>query len=267
MQTLAVLSFIAVFVFSTSAAAMPSLPESIGSEHALRLTEQPGTWAPENMYEHVNGEAELLKRYGATELVNAYYENDRGTHLSADILDMGVPVNAYGLFTLYAGCDGEEYTVSGATVLVGDFTFYATYDRYFMRIDLETGEGDDEGKSLVNRFLTEFSRTLPPSEPLPEVLRRLKKLARKPCEVGYHPEHVDYDLEAGPGYTWIGPDGGTYFISFLPSADEARVHASVLRSRGAQTVLVWGNAVTWPKVRTDKTADYLKGVLRKVVKW
>ncbi|UCF88993.1 MAG: hypothetical protein JSV70_01690, partial [bacterium] len=124
---------------------MPSLPESIGSEPALRLVEKPGTWTPENMYEHVNGEAELLIRYGATGLVNAYYENDAGASLSADILDLGAPVNAYGLFSLYAGCEGEEYAFSGATVLAGDYTYYAIYGRYFMRIDVDTGQGDGSG--------------------------------------------------------------------------------------------------------------------------
>jgi hypothetical protein len=231
------------------------------------MVEGPKTWTPGNMYEHVNGEAELLKRYGAANLVNALYENDRGAYLSVDILDMGAPVNAFGLYSLYAGCDGEEYSAFGATVLSGDFTSYAIVGRYFMRIDFETDGDSKNGKPLVGEFLSEFSKAIPTPRPLPIAVGRLKKLARRPCEVSYHPEHVDYDLEAGPGYTWIGSDGGVYFITFLPSPDEAQVHAAVLRNRGATTVLVWGNAVTWPKVRTQETSGYLKGVLRRVVKW
>jgi hypothetical protein len=231
------------------------------------MVEGPKTWTPDNMYEHVNGEAELLKRYGAASLAYASYENDRGAYLSVDILDMGVTVNAFGLYSLYAGCDGEEYSASGATVLSGDFTSYAILGRYFMRIDFEADGSGEDGKSLVSKFLSKLSRTLPAPGPLPVAVDRLKILARKPCEVNYHPEHVDYDLETGPGYTWIGPDGGTYFIMFLPSPDEAGVHAAILRNRGAPTVVVWGNAVTWPKVRTEETAGYLKGVLKRVVKW
>ena len=219
------------------------------------------------MYEHVNGEAELLKRYGAVLLAYANYENDRGAYLSVDILDMGVPVNAFGLYSLYAGCDGDEYSASGATVLSGDFTSYAMLGRYFMRIDFETDGEDNKGKLLVGEFLLELSRGLPAPGPLPTTVSRLKKLARKPCEVSYHPEHVDYDLEAGPGYTWIGPDGGTYLINFLPSPDKAEAHAAVLKNRGAPSILVWKNAVAWPKVETKGSEDYLKGVLRKVGEW
>ena len=219
------------------------------------------------MYEHVNGEAELLKRYGAVLLAYAYYENDRGVYLSVDILDMGAPVNAFGLYSLYAGCDGDEYSASGSTVLSGDFTSYAILGRYFMRIDFETDGDNEDRKSLVGEFLLELSRGLPAPGPLPATVARLKKLARKPCEVGYHPEHVDYDLEAGPGYTWIGPHGGTYFIRLLPSPEEAELQAAVLREKGVQTVQVWENAVAWPKVETKESEGYLEGVLRRVVKW
>jgi hypothetical protein len=219
------------------------------------------------MYEHVNGEAELLKRYGSISLTYAAYENEGGNYLSVDILDMGAPVNAFGLYSLYAGCDGEEYSSSGATVLSGDFTSYAILGRYFMRIDVDGGEDSYDGKSIVREFLEGLSRTLPAPELLPVAVERLKKLARKPCEVSYHPEHVDYDLMAGPGYTWVGPDGGTYFIHLLTSQKEAGAHAEVLRNRGAPTAYVWGNAVAWPKERTTKTEDYLKGVLKEVREW
>jgi hypothetical protein len=269
MPNLPVFLFIAVLIFplTGTAADIPSLPDSFGSDPALDMIEEPKTWTPDNMYEHVNGEAELLKRYGATGLVYASYQNENGAYLSVDILDMGASVNAFGLYSLYAGCDGEEYNASGATVLSGDFTSYALLGPYFRRIDFETDGDSEEGKSLVGEFLFELSKTLPALKPLPVPVGRLKKMARRSCEVSYHPEHVDYDLEAGPGYTWIGPDSGTYFITFHPSPEEAEVHAAVLRNRGAPTVLVWGNAVTWPKVRTEKTTGYLKGVLRSVVKW
>jgi hypothetical protein len=242
----------------------PTLPDSFGSNSTLAMIEEPKSWTPDNMYEHVNGEAELLKRYGAVLLVYANYENDRGAYLSVDILDMGVPVNAFGLYSLYAGCDGDEYSASGSTVLSGDFTSYAILGRYFMRIDFETDGDSKEGKPLVGEFLLELSRGLPAPVPLPTTVARLKKLARKPCEVSYQPEHVDYDLEAGPGFSWIGPAGGVYFLHFLPSGSDAEDHAASLRKQDVPTVLILGSAVGWTRTGTQKAAAYLKEVLRKV---
>ncbi|MDF1525061.1 MAG: DUF6599 family protein [bacterium] len=246
------------------AAEPPALPGSFGSNPALAMVAEPKTWSPDNIYEHVNGEAELLKRYGALLLVYASYETEEGAYLSVDILDMGVPVNAFGLYSLYAGCDGDEYSASGATVLSGGFTSYAMLGRYFMRIDFETDGEDSKGELLVGDFLLELSRGLPAPEPLPATVSRLKKLARKPCEVSYHPEHVDYDLEAGPGYTWIGPDGGVCFLHFLPSGSDAEDHAASLRKQDVPTVLILGSAVSWTRAGTQKAAAYLKEVLRKV---
>ena len=237
-------------------------PAALGEDPALGMEGKPERWSPDTMYEHINGEAELLRRYGAAVLEYARYEGG-GATLAADVLDMGSALNAFGLFRLYAGCDQEEVLRSGAVVLPGEYTSYVLLGRYFMRIDAE-GSGSP---SPLETFLERVSADLPPAEPLPRAVARLQGLARKPCEVGYHPEDVDYDLQAGPGYTWTGPEGGAYFLRLLPTSDEAEILAATLRDRGAPTVLVWGNAVTWPRVRTPDTAGYLKGVLRKVAEW
>lgn len=251
--------------FSVTAADILTLPDSIGSNPVLSRVEELKSWTPDTMYEQVNGEAELLKRYGALSLAYVTYEHDGGAYLSSEILDMSAPVNAFGLYRLYAGCDGDENSFSGATVLSGDFTSYAILGQHFMRIDVDVNDGLEGGKSLVDEFLLAISKELPASAPLPVVLERLKKMARKPCEVGYHPEHVDYDLETGPGYTWVGPDGETYFVRILPSPEEAEDYAAALTSRGAQAVLVWINVVAWAKAPTLQTPDYLKEVAKTLV--
>lgn len=251
---------------SLAASAFPELPHSFKSGDMVRAGEQKN-WAPDDMYEHVNGEAELLKRYGAAGLSYVYYENKGGDYLSVDILDMAAPVNGFGLYSLYAGCDGDEYNASGATVLSGEFTSYAIYGRYFLRIDFEAKGGMEGGRSLVRAFLSMLVSTLPEPEPLPPAVSHLKRLARKPCETGYHPEHVDYDLEAGPGYTWVGPGGGTFFMSFFTSSDKAKTHSSSLRARGVTTVFAMDNAVGWTRSETTKDEIYLKKALDEAVKW
>jgi hypothetical protein len=260
--------FLLVFLFPAhvTASVLTNLPGSFMDGSMVRIGE-PETWTSDNMYEHVNGEAELLKRYGAIELAYASYESAGGDYLSVDILDMTVPVNAFGLYSLYAGCDGDEYTASGATVLSGDFTSYAVLGRYFLRMDFETGEGREGGRPLVSTFLSELVKVLPKPEQLPPAVGHLKRLARKPCEAGYHPEHMDYDLESGPGYIWTGPDGETYFMSIYASPDKAEDQRAALKKKGIPMVLVRGNVVGWAKTGTEETKTYLNMVLGKAVKW
>ncbi|MGI9535665.1 MAG: DUF6599 family protein, partial [Desulfocapsaceae bacterium] len=192
-----------------------NFPDSIGSDSALTRMDDVRTWDPDNMYEHVNGEAELLKRYGAIGLAFVSYENNKGDYLSIDVLDMQKPINAYGLYRLYAGCDGSEHSFSEATVLADEYAPHALFGRYFFRFNVDIGEDTAGGEELVDDFLKQFISSASDQPPLPLPLAILQQKALQPCEVNYHPEHVDYDLESGPGYTWVGPDQQSYFITIL----------------------------------------------------
>ena len=65
------------------------------------------------------------------------YEGEGEAYLSSEILDLGKPINAYGLYRLYAGCDGEEYSFSNTTVLFDEFTSHAILGRHFIRINVD----------------------------------------------------------------------------------------------------------------------------------
>jgi hypothetical protein len=223
------------------------------------------TWTPDNMYEHVNGEAELLIRYGARGLGFAAYENEAGDYVSVDLLDLGESINAYGLYRLYAGCDGEELQISGATVLADEFTQYGFYGRYFLRINLDTSDTADV-RVLMEEFLSHFTSQVPEPSPLPPVLAVLQESADKPCEVNYHPEHIDYDLETGPGYSWVGNDGASYAAIVLDSEERAAAQASALTQKGIANLLLLKNSVLWNKADAGEPTDYMKQTIGQIVK-
>jgi len=97
------------FPITSYAADILNFPDTLGSDPALTRAGVVQSWDPDNMFEHVNGEAELLKRFGAASLTFVSYENDNGDYFSIDVLDMREPINAYGLYRLYTGCDDTEY--------------------------------------------------------------------------------------------------------------------------------------------------------------
>jgi len=267
MLILRVVSFcIALFIpLICSSAEHPVFPGSIGKAPALPRTGDIKTWDPDTMFEHVNGEAELLKRYGVVRLAYTYYENEQEDYLSVDLLDMGRPINAYGLYRLYAGCEDGEYQIAGATVLGGDYTSYAILGHYFVRINAESSDAA-EAKALVDDFLQAFAEefdTGSAGKPLP-VLEYLQKKAQKPCEVLYHPEHLDYDLEAGPGYTWVGTDGETYFLNLLPTESEAKQQAEMLRQKGITALITSGKAVIWQKEGKIELGEYPKTLVMEI---
>jgi len=115
-------------------------------------------------------------------------------------------------------------------------------------------------------FLAAFAAARPVPAALPGILGRLQGEAGKACEVNYHPEDVDYDLKAGPGYTWKGEGGRTYHLRIMGTAEEADAVAAALRSRWPGGVQVRGSVVAWPKEPSTEEDAYLEGVLKAVVK-
>ena len=239
-----------------------AFPKLMGADPALTRIDKIQTWTPKTMFEHVNGEAELLKRYGAVSLTFVSYENGSGDYVSVDILDLGRPINAYGLYRLYAGCDGQEYNISDATVLADEYSPYALLGQYFLKINIDISSNADRGSVLVNDFLVHFSNHLPEQSAVPSTLKFLKMNARTPCEVNYHPEHIDYDLESGPGYSWVGRDGNTYFVTILDSQDNAENYSKSMKDKGTVSVLFWQNVVIWQKTEEDGSTDYMKEIIK-----
>ena len=260
-------SFLFVFLavpFTAYSFSPETVPESLGSDPVLTRTGNMQTWTPDNMYEHVNGEAELLIRYGARGLGFASYENETGEYLSVDILDLGEPINAYGLYRLYAGCDGEELALQGATVLADDFTQYGVYGRYFLRINLDTSDNTD-ARALVEDFIVHFTSQVPEPSPLPRALEILQQNADQPCEVNYHPEQIDYDLETGPGYSWRGTDGQSYAAIVLDSEERAAQQSEALTQKGVATLVLYKNGVLWNKEDAGEPTDDMKQTIRHMV--
>lgn len=247
-------------LLNSAAAATTSFPATLGSDPGLKRHAEAQTWNPENMFEHINGEAELLKRYGAVSLTFVSYENDKGDYFSVDIIDMSTPINAYGLYRLYTGCDGSEYQFSGILISADEFAAQALWGPYYLRFNIDVAENRGAADELVQDFLKTFVENNPDNSSLPAVLAALQAKARKPCELHYHPEHVDYDLESGPGFTWIGPDDQTYFAVTTNSPGEAELQATALKENGVSALLISGRNLIWQQGSGSERLDFLSEI-------
>jgi len=235
-------------------------PPVIGRDPSFFMKEPPRIFSAEGMFEHVNGEAELLKRYGAIGLSYALYETQSGDSVSIDLIDMVTPENAYGLYRLYAGCDegSVELEISGGRVLKGDFTVYAQMGSGFFRINTMT-EGRDWETSRV--FIGELFARMPSASTSPAALAVLKDFARSPCDVSYNPDDVDYDLEAGPGYKWVADNDLAYFLRSFTDRKDALSFGASLREKSVKCVIVDGDNVAWTSEVDAPCQNYLEKFL------
>ncbi|MEI6153747.1 MAG: DUF6599 family protein [Deltaproteobacteria bacterium] len=93
------------------------------------------TFNPDNLYKHINGEAELYLPYGFESLGAALYisKGNPDKALAADIYKMGSPLDAFGIYSRYRNPDAPESRIgSGSFVNDSQLMFYQ--DRYFIQL-------------------------------------------------------------------------------------------------------------------------------------
>ena len=76
-------------------------------------------YTPDNLYEYINGEAELYNDYGFAEMITAYYTQSDGgdAAIAVDIYDMGAPLSAFGIYSSYRR-PGLDFDMIGTEAIV-----------------------------------------------------------------------------------------------------------------------------------------------------
>jgi hypothetical protein len=91
----------------------------------------------DNLFDHINGEAELYFPYGFEVLATATYVNRRNPELwiIADVYKMGSLIDAFGIYSNYRKTNASWVTIGAeGFVSSSQLTFYQ--DRYFVRIQV-----------------------------------------------------------------------------------------------------------------------------------
>ncbi len=97
---LAVLCFLApLAAASQTRPANPELSALVPKPAAWSLAEAPRSYFPDNLFEYIDGAAESYLGYDFRELIVADLEKKgAGATLTLEIYDMGLPLNAFGIF-------------------------------------------------------------------------------------------------------------------------------------------------------------------------
>ena len=99
------------------------------------IADKPYRYLPDNLYKHINGEAEFFVAYGFVSLVGANYasESDNRNAITVDIYDMGEKLNAFGVFQTKRGGGTSSLNIGTASFGTGGYlAFYK--GRYYVEI-------------------------------------------------------------------------------------------------------------------------------------
>lgn len=109
-----------------------------GFEHGWSWLGMPVHYTPDNLYEYIDGEAELYLAYDFVEMATLTYfwGDEEDTSFVVDIYDMGTPLNGFGLHSCYRQ-PGYRFEEIGTEAVVSDYMIRFYQGRYVVEIAWE----------------------------------------------------------------------------------------------------------------------------------
>lgn len=175
----------------------------------------------DNLYEYIDGEAELYLTYGFRELLSQVYAFD-DTVLTVDIYDMGSPLNAFGLYSNYRHPD-YDYAPIGTEAIVTDYgiRFY----RAEIVVDITQSDVSSRIHEAARKIAKSISTKIGGKADPPQLLNHLPVDGRVAKTLRYIPRNMlnqDF-LKSGleARYRLRSGDEVTTFIVIFETAGDA----------------------------------------------
>jgi len=99
------------------------------------MEDKPAIYTKNNLFDYINGEAELYFPYGFEVLVTARYVNTKNPAVSLvmDVYKMGSLTHAFGMYANYRRSDDEQVE-AGADAVLSPSQMLMYQDRYYVRL-------------------------------------------------------------------------------------------------------------------------------------
>ena len=138
-------------------------------------------YSSSNLWERINGAADLFLNYGFQELFAAdLHKEDIG--LALEIYDMGTPLNAFGIYNTEAPGKKKKLKIGTEAVLTPPSQGFLLKGRYYVKLDVFEGKmSEKDGEEL----LAAVDAVLAGSNALPEEFSMLPKKNRVPGSYTY----------------------------------------------------------------------------------
>lgn len=153
------------------------LPEEVDR---WRASQKDGIFNPDNLYDYINGGAELYLSYGFEKAVNRTYVRPDQPDIVVDLFDMGTSVNAYGVFS-HSMETFERAFGQGSQYSEGLLLFWK--DRYYLSI-MSYPETPESKKALF-RLGRKIEAAIKGEGTLPAILDLLPQDSLIPESVRY----------------------------------------------------------------------------------
>lgn len=140
----------------------------------LKVKEKPQIYLPSNLYQYMNGEAEIYLEYGIDRyLVQIYSKNQE--EIKVEIAIMKDSLSAYGIYSFYRSPDMKEINIGNASV-ISQYQLYFWQDRYYCKIS--ASDMSERSIPLLKKIAHEISLRICVQGNLPEIIQLLPEKNR-----------------------------------------------------------------------------------------
>ena len=173
----------------------------------------PGFYTPDNLYEYMDGGADIFLLYGVRSLLHLDLRS-KSADITVDVFDMGSADTAFGIYAAERSPD-EPYVPIGTEGYANKGALNFFQDQYYVKLQ-GFGEGADAALDTIARAITARIGT---NHTFPAVFSRLPTENRKPHSEQYIPNDP-------LGHSYLGP---AYMAAYTFDGKESKLFVTIAR--------------------------------------
>ena len=131
---------------------------------------EPHYFDGDNLFEYINGSADMYLAYDFRELITITFLNDDYQSLTIDIYDMGNSLSAFGVYSNFWSPDDISAAL-GTDAIVSDYYIRFYHGQYV--VDLNASDSNKEIKNLMLGVAGEIENKIDANKAYPDVLQLL----------------------------------------------------------------------------------------------
>ncbi|MFW6159649.1 MAG: DUF6599 family protein, partial [Acidobacteriota bacterium] len=160
--------FMGTYLFSGNMEKEAELDSILPYPEGWQVSGEALRFHPENLFEYINGAAEIYLSYNFQELITAEYkEEESQASVSVEIYDMGSTENAFGIYSAERFMDSNFIPI-GLQGYIEEGVLNFLVDRFYVK--LFCFEGGDNSEEIMKGFAREICQRIGRTGNWPEVL-------------------------------------------------------------------------------------------------
>jgi len=176
-------SFLLATMINSPAAQVQTYLPQPDFEPGWKWDFEPEIYTAENLFEYIDGEAELYNDYHFVEMATASYalKTDESVTFTIDVYDMGTPLNAFGIYSSYRRPELTFENI-GKEAIVSDLNIRFYQGKYF--VQLNAGSTNPRVKTTIHNLALKLAAAFP-NTPCPKELSLLPSQNQMPHSLKY----------------------------------------------------------------------------------